>query len=142
MAATVDRPEDPTEPALPGILPTPRRAKAPTIPDCPHLDILDLWAEVLPELPRHNRDMWGGTRAAHLRSRWRESAAAKRWTDQATGLLFFRKFFTYCSRSPFLMGKVTPRDGKRPFILELEWLVNPGNWARVHEGKYHEGAAE
>jgi hypothetical protein len=107
------------------------------IPDCPHLTILAIWAEVLPSLPRHEPAMWNGTRSDHMRARWREMAAIKGWRSQEEGLAYMRKFFGYVARSPFLMGQVKPRDGKRPFVLELEWLVAPGNWAKVHEGKYH-----
>ena len=109
-----------------------------SIPDCPHVKVLELWSEVLPALPQHNPDMWRGTRADHLRARWRETAVLKKWVDQADGLAYFRKFFVFVGKSPFLTGQVRPTDpSKRPFSLELEWLVNPTNWAKVHEGKYH-----
>lgn len=110
-------------------------------PDCPHLAILALWAEVLPAMPQHQAQHWDGTRAGHLRARWREMAVVKRWPDQAAGIEYLRKLFAYVGRSPFLTGRVPPQQGKRPFVIELEWLVYPGNWARVHEGKYHTEAA-
>lgn len=119
------------EPELPGL------SKA-QIPDCPHLKVLELWAEVLPALPQHNPEMWRGTRADHLRARWRETATAKKWPDQDKGLAYFRKLFAYVGTSPFLTGQARSTDpSKRPFTIELEWLVNPSNWAKVHEGKYH-----
>jgi hypothetical protein len=80
--------------------------------------------------------MWKGTRAVHLRARWRETAVEKGWPDAAHGLAYFRKFFGYCRKSDFLMGKSTGRNG-RAFELELSWLVNASNWIKVHEGKYH-----
>jgi hypothetical protein len=107
------------------------------LPDCPHGEILALWAEVLPTMPQHNPSMWGGTRADHLRARWRETAKAKGWTDKAQGMAYLRKLFGYINRSDFLTGRVPPRDASgRVFQIELEWLVNPTNWAKVHEGKY------
>jgi uncharacterized protein YdaU (DUF1376 family) len=110
----------------------------PPIPDTPHLKILALWTEVLPALPQHNPEMWNGTRADHLRARWRETAAAKKWPSQEAGLAYFRKLFGYVGTSPFLTGKTRSTDpSKRPFTIELEWLVLPSNWAKVHEGKYH-----
>ena len=92
-------------------------------------------------MPQHNPAMWRGTRADHLRARWRETADEKRWPDQAAGLAYLRKLFGYCAKSPFLMGRTPPQAGRRPFAFELEWLVAPTNWARVIEGKYHEEAA-
>ena len=107
-------------------------------PDCPHLDLLALWAEVLPAMPQHDPERWRGAKADHLRVRWRETAIAKRWPDKAAGLDYFRKLFRYVGQSQFLTGRAPPSaPGKRPFVIELEWLVNLANWDKVHEGKYH-----
>lgn len=105
--------------------------------DCPHLEILELWAEILPSLPRHDPEQWRGVRSDHLRARWRETATLKKWPDASAGLTYFRKLFTYVGQSEFLTGKSKSRDGNRPFVIELEWLVKPINWAKVIEGKYH-----
>lgn len=107
------------------------------VPDCPHREILDLWAEVMPDMPQHDPDMWtGSTRADHLRARWRATAALKGWTTKEEGLRYFRKLFGWCRSSQFLMGKSQSRD-RRPFELELAWLINATNWTKVHEGKFH-----
>jgi hypothetical protein len=113
----------------------PPKAKGP--PDCPHAEVLALWAEVLPALPQHLPSQWRNGRAEHLRARWRETAVEKRWQDKAAGLAYFRKLFAYVGQSAFLTGRASPSGGKRPFVIELEWLVNPTNWAKVIEGKYH-----
>jgi len=126
----------PAAPQAPGAPPP----APPKLPDCPHLELLADWAEILPEMPQHDPEMWGGTRADHLRARWRETAARRKWTSTQQGRNYFRKLFGWCRSSAFLMGRTTPTLGRRPFNFELEWLVNPGNWARVHEGKYHEDA--
>jgi hypothetical protein len=108
-------------------------------PDCPHGAILALWAEVLPSMPRHLPSQWKGARSDHLRARWRETATEKGWTDEAQGIAYLRKLFSYIGQSPFLTGKAHQHDpAKRPFIAELEWIVNPANWAKCHEGKYHQ----
>jgi len=112
--------------------------KGKTVPDCPHGQILSLWAEVLPQ---HLPSMWRGTRADHLRARWREVATEKRWATERDGLAWFRKLFGYVGESQFLTGRSNTPYGKRPFVIELEWLVNPTNWAKVVEGKYHQEAA-
>lgn len=109
-------------------------------PSCPHLEVLALWAEVLPAMPQHLPSMWKGQRADHLRVRWRETAVEKGWGDKAQGIAYFRKLFAYVGQSAFLMGRTSKTD-KRPFVIELEWLVLPTNWAKVIEGKYHQEAA-
>lgn len=119
------------------------KAPKPAVPDCPHLAVLALWAEVLPQLPQHLPDQWRGARADHLRARWRETAAAKRWPDADAGLTFFRRLFGFVGQSPFLTGRATPATaGRKPFVAELAWLVLPENWAKTIEGKYHPEAAE
>lgn len=117
------------------------KPRAKTVPDCPHQAILALWAEVLPALPQHNPEMWNGTRADHLRARWRETAASKGWESESEGLTYFRRLFAYIGQSAFLTGKAKPAQGKPPFIAELAWVVSPQSWAKVHEGKYHSEAA-
>lgn len=116
-------------------------AKDPAIPDCPHKRVLELWAEVLPQMPQHRPSLWNGTRAQHLRARWRETAAEKGWKTEDDGLAYLRKLFTYVGASRFLSGKVQPRNGHAAFQAELAWLVSPANWAKVHEGKYHQEQA-
>ena len=135
------RPSAEQLPAPPQLSLVDGQSKASGVPDCPHLGVLKLWAEVLPSLPQHLPSQWRGTRADHLRARWRETAAEKGWTTTDDGIEYLRKFFAYVGRSPFLTGRAPPLPGKRPFVIELEWLVNPTNWAKVHEGKYHAEAA-
>lgn len=122
--------------------PSPEVEQPDPLPDCPHREVLALWAEVLPAMPQHIPSQWKGARADHLRARWRETAAEKGWRDKAQGMTYLRKLFAYVGQSAFLTGQVRAREpGKRPFVIELEWLVNPTNWAKVIEGKYHQEAA-
>lgn len=108
-----------------------------TVPDCPHLEILALWAEVMPELPQHAPEMWpGSTRADHLKARWRSTAKLKGWATKAEGLAYFEKLFRWCRNSKFLMGEASGPN-RRPFAFELAWLVNATNWTKVHEGKFN-----
>jgi hypothetical protein len=109
-----------------------------TVPDCPHAELLALWAEVMPDLPQHDPSLWPeSARATNLRARWRSTAALKGWATKDEGLAYFRKLFQWCRRSDFLMGKAQSRD-RRPFQFELAWLVNATNWTKVHEGKFNE----
>lgn len=129
------------DPPLLALVEGPRKSKPGGVPDCPHQAILALWAEVLPAMPQHEVDQWRGARADHLRARWRETAAAKRWQGVDDGMTYFRRLFAYVAQSRFLTGRVTPRDpGKTPFTVTLAWLVRPENWAKTIEGTYHEEA--
>jgi uncharacterized protein YdaU (DUF1376 family) len=113
-------------------------AVPPAPPQCPHLEILALWREVLPAMPQHDPKKWHKTRREHLQTRWRETAAEKGWRSKDQGLAYFRKLFAYVGQSRFLTGRVQSRDPNKPsFVIELEWLILPSNWAKVHEGKYH-----
>lgn len=112
-------------------------ARAQEHPECPHLEVLKAWSESLPALPAHEPALWKGTRQAHLRARWRETAALKGWKTQDEGIRYFRKLFEYIGSSRFLTGKVNGKGDRPAFQAELEWVVKPGNWAKIIEGKYH-----
>lgn len=93
-------------------------------------------------MPQHKPEQWKGARADHLRVRWRETAVHKRWETQEQGLAWMKRFFEYVAESQFLTGRRPPaKEGGRPFLIKLEWLVFPGNWAKVIEGEYHRDAA-
>lgn len=93
---------------------------------CPLQKIVDLYHDALPMCPKVEK--LTDTRAGYLRQRWRE--------DLPT-LEAWRNYFTDVSRSRFLTGKAEGRDGKPPFVADLEWLTRPGNFAKVAEGRYH-----
>lgn len=134
------RPVDEAAPALALVAAKPKpKTWAP--PDCPHLQVLALWAEVLPAMPQHLPEQWRGTRADHLRARWRETAEAKKWSEAADGLDYLRRLFAYIGQSRFLTGRTKTKADSTPFVIELAWLVSPQNWAKVHEGKYHQEVA-
>lgn len=104
----------------------------PTTPECPHAEIVALYHEILPEL-RRVRD-WTPDRQAFLRARWREK-------PDRQDLGWWRRFFGYVRRCPWLMGEGNPADDREPFTADLEWLVRPKNFRKVIEGKYERRAA-
>lgn len=105
----------------------PEKQTAATIAsNCPIQQIVDLYHEALPELPRVRK--LTDTRRGYIRQRWRE--------DMPT-LDNWKNFFAHVMQSRFLMGKEPGRDGGPPFIADLEWLTKSANFAKIAEGKYH-----
>jgi len=116
---TISKPELKLEPV--NIKPEPTKK---TIPNCPHKEIIKLFAEVIPEAPGI-RD-WTPMRQSHLQARWKQYPDLNTW----------RTLFTEIRESDFLMGRIEQKD-KRPFLISLDWLVRANNFAKVIEGKYH-----
>ena len=108
-------------------------AQKPSVPPCPHQQILALYHELLPELPRVK--VWTGVRQQHLAARWRE-----RWKDgfyatQSEGLDYWRRLFSYIARCDFLLGKVYV-PGRKPFLASLDWIARAENFAKIIEQRY------
>lgn len=112
-------------------------ATKPSLPACPHLELLDIFAEQLPELPQPKPELWEGARAKALAARWKWCLTAKKRsgaryaTTKAEALDFFRRYFGYVAKSDFLTG----RDG-RWAGCDLAWLVKADNFAKVLQGNY------
>lgn len=103
-----------------------------SIPACQHDQIIDLYHEILPMGRQVRKNLWNGTRAKHLQARWREDA-------ERQSLLWWGKFFHHCAKSPFLSGRIpSRRPGERPFEVSLDWIIEPGNFVKIIEGKYDE----
>lgn len=94
---------------------------------CPVQDIVDLFNQLLPELPQVVLINKG--RQAALNARWSESEVHQ-------DLGFWREYFASVRSSDFLMGKTQGRDGK-PFRCNFDWLIAPSNFVKVVEGNYH-----
>lgn len=72
---------------------------------------------------------WTPARQAMLRTRWREDAGRQ-------SLDWWDRLFGYVAKSDFLTGK-TSAPGRKPFELDLPWLLKAENFLKVIEGKYH-----
>lgn len=97
---------------------------------CPHDDIVALYHEVLPQLPKVR--IWTDARRKLLASRWRED-------KKRQSLDWWRRLFGYVAKSDFLCGRVEStgtRRGQPPFQADLEWIVRPSNIVKIIEGKY------
>jgi len=119
----------------------PSAADKSALPDCPHVALIDLFGQVLPELPQPKPEMWDGKSAEYLRARWRWVLTAKKRsgaryaTSRDEGVDWFRRFFTYVSGSDFLMGR------RGDFTCSLQWLVKAANFEKVVQGNYENKAA-
>lgn len=100
----------------------------PAVPPCPHLEIIKLYTKHLPMGRQVNPGLWSGTRAKHLATRWKED-------PERQNLAWWDRFFAHCATSEFLTGqKHSP--GRDPFLISLDWIVEPTNFVRIHEGHY------
>jgi hypothetical protein len=89
---------------------------------CPHWEIIGLYHEELPELPRVR--VWKEASRRNLRARWRESR-------ERQSLSWWRWFFRECIRgSDFLMGR------KTDFVATLSWIVQARSFERILNGQY------
>lgn len=100
-------------------------------PVCPHQEIIALYHEILPASPRIKD--WTAARASSLKARWSEDP--ERQTPE-----YWRRLFEYIAGIPFLTGKVSS-NGRKPFMLTLDWLLKADNFAKVREGRYEDQRA-
>jgi len=89
--------------------------------DCPHNEILKLYAQHLPMLTQV-RD-WTEKRRKLLKARWRESKERQElpWWDE---------LFSFIAKSDFLTGRSTA------WQADIEWILNSSNLVKITEGKY------
>lgn len=96
---------------------------------CPHIEIINLYNEILKNLPKVKVNIWGGERKKDLKARWetdKEFQSIKFWED----------FFLKVSRSDFLMGR-NGRDGKhKNWKPDIGWMLKLNNFSKIIEGKY------
>jgi len=94
----------------------------------PFAQIVDLYHEMLPMLPRVEK--LTETRKGHIRQRWQEDLP---------DMEHWRNFFAYVAESKFLTGQVPGKNGSPPFRADIEWLTRPTNFTKIAEEKYHRG---
>ena len=98
-----------------------REGKKP--PSCPFDSILDLYHEILFDLPKVVK--LTEIRKRQLKARWLENPT---WQS----LNKWREFFEHLRESAFLMGK-----NDRNWMPNLEWLTKESHFINIIEGKYH-----
>ena len=111
------------------------------LPDCPHEDLIDLFAKCLPTLAQPRKSLWRkGKNAPALKARWRwvlteshetgERAGQRLATNREEGLAWFERFFNFVGGSDFLTGVSSS------WSCDLGWLVKAENFEKVLQGNY------
>ncbi len=107
---------------------------SPPSPRCPYDQIVALYHETLPTLPRVVKRT--PSRDSHVRARFREILRDHAETP-AEALLQFGHYFRRVAESRFLTGRAPPGPGRdKPFVADFDWLMHPHNFLKVIEGKY------
>lgn len=108
--------------------------------DCPHQQLIDLFASKVPELPKPR--IWTGKRHKDMLARWKWVMAQKADDGSAKhqqtedGVQFFARFFDYVASSDFLTGRSGVWEK-----CDLPWLMKEENFAKVIEGNYENKGA-
>lgn len=110
----------------------PAQAKSKKTETAPHEAIRDLFHEILPELPECRA--LSSKRKSQLNARWNQTVGKKK--TPCNNLDFWRRYFGYVRKCPWLMGEIPPQPGRRQFIATLEWITNENNFAKIIEGEY------
>jgi uncharacterized protein YdaU (DUF1376 family) len=106
-------------------------------PPCPQQEILNLYKKHLSHLAQPR--VWEGTRAAHLRARWVQAAKPSSYSPngyktRSAGLEWWDGFFGYIANETKLTNGFETNG--RVWRPDLEWIVNPANFAKIIDGKY------
>lgn len=109
-------------------VPNGTRQRQALTPSAPIEEIVNLYNEKLPMLPRVT--VVNDSRKRAISARWREVVTADK-LDRQGGLDFFAWYFGMVSQSKFLTGKA--KDWK----ADIDFLFNPSKFPRVIEGFYH-----
>ena len=107
----------------------PKSKAKPEEPPCPYQQIVALYHECCPSLPRV--EVLTPTVQAHVKARWKDIPA-----KNGNRLAFFRAYFERVSRSDFLSGRTSPSRGRKPFCATFPWLVGPENFGKVVNGSF------
>lgn len=108
--------------------------KARVIPECPVQEIVEVYHQTCPMLSRV--EVMNDMRRGLVRQRWREVCIEQKF-GRDEGLAWWTDYFGLVASSEFLTGRARTKPGERPFQADFEWLVRPGNFAKVVEQKYN-----
>ena len=93
---------------------------------CPYQQIVDLYHDKLPMLPR-----------IKILNDARKRSIKTRWINELPDLHTWEKYFLDVAKSAFLTGRVDPGPGRRQFLADIDFLIRPSTVVKMSEGKYH-----
>lgn len=114
-------------------------------PPCPHMEIIEIYHGLLPDLPRVRVSRWSAENnlAKFMAARWRQGLeSGKRagfkvedcaFTTKEEGVKAFEHFFGIVQKSPLLLGY---GQEDRKWRADLFWLMRPTNFEKVLQGNY------
>lgn len=108
-----------------------RQSKVDNVPKAeavPYQAIIDLYHKMLCP-PMQRCLVLSDKRKSHMRQRWNGGLGSlDEWTA----------YFGFIAKSEFLMGRSASSNGRKPFIADLDWVINATNYVKIAERKYHQ----
>ena len=102
--------------------------KAAALPPCPAEQLVGLYHELLPELPRCRTMLDARAKALRRRWRWvlcsRKADGQRRAVDAEAALGWFRAFFERVRHSDWLMGRTPRGPGHQGWQCDLDFLLS------------------
>lgn len=92
--------------------------------NCPYQKIINLYHEMLPELP-----------VVKILTDQRKRSIKARWKSDIDCLPLWKEYFNIISQSDFLCGRLGTVN-ERTWVANLDWLLKPSNFAKVLERRY------
>jgi len=108
-----------------------------SLPTCPTQLIVDLYLEILPELPAVR--LLGGTRQKAISGFWRfvltskRSDGTARATDAESALVWVRGYFERARGNDFLMGRGAKATGHENWTCDIDFLMSDKGRKQVIE---------
>lgn len=103
-------------------------------PPCPYKEIVGLWHEILPELPRVNK--LSAARQRVINARWKETFDEEGCKDAKECLEAFRYIFGMIRDSNFLMGRTKRSPGHENWQPTFMWVMKQENFLKVTNRDY------
>lgn len=111
--------------------------KSKALPDCRYTELIDLYHDVLPELPRAK--VMSEPRKAAMRKRWlwvlqtTKPDGTRRARDAPEALAWFRDFFTRAGQNDFIMGRTGRTGPHSAWEADVDYLMSDKGLKQVVE---------